>query len=82
MGRWGTAHADALKKLFSREEIDVKRQDNQYIDSVFDSLADNVLSDLAKDRFRYHWKEKSQQLMVDKALQGKRRSEFCLRWLL
>ena len=77
MGRWGDSHNKALKAVFEQEGIDPKRQDNVYIDEVWDNLpADHFLkTNTLQDRFRNHWKEKSQLYAVEHGLKGTRRSE-------
>ena len=41
MVRWGDKHNKALKKLFVSDDVDVQRQDNTYIDGIWDGLPDD-----------------------------------------
>ena len=74
--QWGDDQTKALQGLFVDGTADPLNQSNNYIDDVYELALGHskAFDDIPVERFRYHYKAKSQLWLTDQAVAGNRRS--------
>jgi hypothetical protein len=59
MGRWSPALEAALKKMFIDETANPARQDNGYMNGLWEAAGvGSLFQEITQERFRYHYKKK------------------------